>query len=457
MEEERFCSMNSFMEFVLNSWVSYVILDGIMEFIEKEKTVGEFIYPFYAEYCFSNIPSTIFKALGVKTERTVLPSKLINERLEIQGTNKVILLIIDGFGYDQWLHYHNQHGFLAKFTKRGVVSPITTVFPSTTANAITTINTGLTPQEHGLPEWYVYFREIDMIVNTVNFKPLGSKRQDELLEMGVNPKILYDGNTIYQTLRKEDVKTFTFINESNAYTAYSKLIFKGSTIKPAINNSDLIIRLRKHLEKEKGPAYYYVYLGSLDSIEHEYGPHTQEYYSELSSISFLLEKELMEKTNEKTAKESLLIVTADHGQLNVNPRETIYLNRYSKLIQKIQKSIDGKAILPTGSPRDVFLHIKPEKVQEVRGFLSQKLGEKAEVIEIEEAIERGLFGIGKPKDEFFNRIGNLLILPHKNHTIWYEHPKGRKFDLLGHHGGLSREEMLVPFAVANLSTLKQRA
>jgi len=293
-----------------------------------------------------------------------------------------------------------------------------------------------------------------MIINTVPFKPLGSKRQDELLESGVNPNILYEGNTIHQTLKKEDVKTFVFINESYAHSAYSKLIFKGSTIKSAITISDLIVKLRKHLEKEKGPTYYYVYLGSLDSIEHEYGPHTDEYHAELSSISFLLEKELIEKIDKKNAKESLLIITADHGQLNVNPKETIYLNRFSKLIKNFQKSQKRKVILPTGSPRDVFLHVKPEKVEEVREFLSQKLGEKAEIMETDEAIEKGLFGTGKPKDEFFDRVGNLLILPHKNHTIWYEHPKGRKFDLLGHHGGLNKEEMLVPFAIAKLSMLK---
>lgn len=431
-----------------------MILDGIVKFIEKEKREGEFIYPFYEKYCFSNIPSTILRFFGIKTERALLPFNLFNEKSEIEGTNKLVLLIIDGFGFDQWFRYHKQHEFLAKFTKRGVVSPITTVFPSTTANAITSINTGLTPQEHGLPEWFVYFREIDMIINTVRFKRLGSKRQDELLEMGVNPNILYDGNTIFQTLKKEAVKTFTFINESYARSAYSDLIFKGSTIKSAINNSDLLVKLRKQLEKDGGPSYYYVYLGSLDSIEHEYGPNTDEYHAELSSICSLLEKELVEKIDKKTAKKTLFIITADHGQLNVNPKETIKLNRFSKLVNNFQKSSGGKVILPTGSPRDVFLHVKADKVQEICEFMSQKLGEKAQVMETEKAFDKGLFGTGKPRDKFFDRVGNLIILPRNNHTIWYDHPRGRKFDLLGHHGGLNKEEMLVPFAYSKLSVLK---
>ena len=431
-----------------------VILDGILKFIEKENKAGDFIFPFYEQYCFSNIPSTILNFFGIKTRKTSLSSKIINKTTEFEETNKLILLIIDGFGFNQWLRYYQQHEFFSKLTKKGIVSPITSVFPSTTANAITTINSGSTPQEHGLPEWFVYFKEIDQIINTIHFKPLGSKQKDELLEQGINPTILYDGKTIHQKLKKEKVKTFTFIDETIAQSAYSKLIFKGSTIKPAISNSDLIIKLRKHLEKTKGPGYYYVYLDNLDSIAHRYGPHTEEYRAEFESISILLQKELVEKLNNKTAKESLLLITADHGQLNIDPQKTIYLNKYKKLEQNFQKSPNNKIILPTGSPRDVFLHIKPNKIQEIRDFLSQEMKEKAEIIETEEALKKGLFGTGKPKDEFLSRIGNLLLLPHANHTVWYKHPMGRLFDLLGFHGGLNSDEMLVPFATAKISTLK---
>ncbi|MEM5879056.1 MAG: hypothetical protein QXU74_01005 [Candidatus Aenigmatarchaeota archaeon] len=83
----------------------------------------------------------------------------------------------------------------------------------------------------------------------------------------------------------------------------------------------------------------------------------------------------------------------------------------------------------------------------------EKEKKKAKVIKTKEAIEMELFGKGKPRKEFYDRAGNLLVLPYKNYTIWYEHIKGKKFDLLGHHGGLSRDEMLVPFAITKLSNL----
>ncbi len=177
------------------------------------------------------------------------------------------------------------------------------------------------------------------------------------------------------------------------------------------------------------------------------------YYAELSVFSFLLKKELIEKIDRNFANETLFLITGDHGQLKVLPQKTIYLNKYRELVKAFQKSKKKKPILPTGSPRDVFLHIEKSKLDRVYDFLSNKLKGKAKVIKTEEAIKMGLFGRGKPREEFYDRAGNLLILPYKNHTIWYEHIKGKKFEFLGHHGGLSKEEMLVPFAITKLSNL----
>ena len=421
--------------------------------IEKQMKEGEFIYPFYEKYCLSNIPSTILNFFGIKSKRPALPSELHKDKIEIENSNKIVFLVIDAFGYTQWLECYKNYEFFNLFSEKGVVSPITSVFPSTTSSAITTINTGLTPQEHALLEWVLYFKEIDMIINTLPFTRLDEKGHDRLLEVGVNPKILFKGNTIYQTLKKAGIKSFTFIDATYAYSAYSKLVLKGSTVIPFVKLSDLVVRLRKTLEAEKGPAYFYIYVGDLDLLEHKYGPHTEEYYAELSVFSFLLKKELIEKIDRNFANETLFLITGDHGQLKVLPQKTIYLNKYRELVKAFQKSKKKKPILPTGSPRDVFLHIEKSKLDRVYDFLSNKLKGKAKVIKTEEAIKMGLFGRGKPREEFYDRAGNLLILPYKNHTIWYEHIKGKKFEFLGHHGGLSKEEMLVPFGITKLSNL----
>jgi len=71
----------------------------------------------------------------------------------------------------------------------------------------------------------------------------------------------------------------------------------------------------------------------------------------------------------------------------------------------------------------------------------------------EEAQKNGLFGHGLLHKKFKSRIGDILILPCDNRTIWYRHPNEDTFNLFAMHGGLSSDEMLIPFATARLENI----
>ena len=123
----------------------------IMRTVEKKilSKRKEFpVLPMYNNYCLSNIPETILSLFGVKTKRPTLPKNLFGKN----KFKKIIVLLIDGFGYEQWLKNYKNHEFFRKVTKRGKLLPLTSVFPSTTAAAMTSLHTGLTPQEHTLNE-----------------------------------------------------------------------------------------------------------------------------------------------------------------------------------------------------------------------------------------------------------------------------------------------------------------
>jgi len=423
-----------------------MILEEIKKQIEKQQQ-GEFIYPRYENYCFSNIPSAVLYLFGLQKNS---PLSGILDKAEVTPVNskKVVLFLIDGFGYKQWLKYADKYEFLKRFTKKGVVAPMTTVFPSTTAATLTTINSGLTPQEHGLPEWWVYFDELDKIIVTLPFTPLGEEGRDTLLKAGVDPKILFDGKTIYETLSKSQIPSFTFIRDTYAESAYSKSVHRGSETISFINSSDLLVNLRKKIAEVSTPAYFYIYWDVVDSISHTYGPHTEQYLAELNGFFYLLQEEFIQKIEKNLAKEISILITSDHGQVNIDPKQTIYLNQYPDIVNNFQVGSSGNKILPWGSPRDVFLAIKPEKLNQVLEFLTNTLQNKVAVMKIEKAFEEGLFGQGDLHKKFRNRVGNILILPRGNSTVWYEHFKDEKIDLLGMHGGLSPDEMLIPFAVA---------
>jgi len=64
----------------------------------------------------------------------------------VQGVRQVVLLVLDGLGWDQLQERLHLAPALASMTG----GPITTVAPSTTSTALTSITTGLTPGEHGI-------------------------------------------------------------------------------------------------------------------------------------------------------------------------------------------------------------------------------------------------------------------------------------------------------------------
>ncbi len=411
----------------------------------------DFLYPRYNQNCICNIPGTILDLFDVNHNLPKLPMKINTEG---DGTNKVVLFVLDGFGYNQFTRYHNEHKFLSSLAKKSEVFPLTSIFPSQTTNALTTLNTGLTPQEHGLFEYYIYIKEVDRIVNTLSFEPLGSRIRNELLEKGFSPEILFNGPSIQSKLKDAGIKSFTHIYASYAYSHYSKLLYKDSTFIPSLKSSDLIVTLKKKLKKESGPAYFFVHLSNLDTISHEYGPTSYEYNAELSAISYLLNKELIEKIDPQTAKETLILLTADHGGVNIVPNDTTYLNSFSDVLGNLEQGKTGNPILPTGSARDVFLHVKPDKLLETQDLLLKRIGNKAKIVETKQAINDGLFGRGEVGKQFVDRAGNLLILPYRNETVWFEHFKDIKYNPIGQHGGLSPEEMIVPLAVTKLDKLK---
>jgi len=65
-----------------------------------------------------------------------------------------------------------KYSFFKKLAEKGLYNPIRSVFPSTTAAAISTINSGLSPIEHGLQEWYLYFQELNAILESLPFEPV---------------------------------------------------------------------------------------------------------------------------------------------------------------------------------------------------------------------------------------------------------------------------------------------
>lgn len=420
--------------------------------LTSRKFEGEFVIPSYEDFCLSNVPSTISTFLGLETKRPTLPLQYISDKNELGNIQNVILLVLDGFGYDDWLRSISDRNLFQAVTEKGLVFPITTVFPTTTAAALTTLSTGLTPQEHGLPEWYVYMKELDMIVTTLPFSPMGEGGRDTLVGKA-DPSILLSADTVHSSFANSGVDSISLLPAPITRSTYTKLSLKGSRIVPYYSLADFAVTLRKQLRTREKKTFIYAYWDSIDSSAHVYGPSSDETRAEISSFSSVMKNEFLGRLDRASAEKTLLLITADHGQIDVSPQDTVYLNRYPRIVSSFKRSRRGRAILPSWSPRDAVLYLKEDMIDLVQAALSEALEQKALVLKIDEAIKMGLFGINKPGRRFLDRAGDLLILPRKKNLIWYEHTKGKLFDLLGVHGGLTKSEVLIPFAVSKLSDL----
>ncbi|MEM0287747.1 MAG: alkaline phosphatase family protein [Nitrososphaerota archaeon] len=407
--------------------------------------------PKYESYCISNLIGSISSLLGLNTTQKKLPEDVF-DGLSLDGVENVVLFVFDGFGFREWERQRNQ-GFFGALDKNGKTTPITTVFPSTTSTALTSLVTGLTPQQHSLIEWYLYVSELDMVIQTLPFSPIGAKGSDLLLPIA-DPKILFEGEPIFSILSREDVNSFSILSKYIANSSYSKLVHGKSKVRAYESLSDMPVVLRRTLESLRGPSFIYAYWSGIDSIEHTYGPSTEETSSEASLVSYSLMKNLVDKLDAKVSEHTLFIVTADHGHISNSPKNINYLNQFSELLSSLAKSSAGKIIPPWGAPRDVYIDVMKEHVESILDFLSQKLSSTARVVRSEEAFRAGLFGSGRVGKHFIERVGKLMILPKDNNLVWYRFDGVDYPPLEGHHGGLHNDEMTVPLSIAKARSLQ---
>jgi hypothetical protein len=406
--------------------------------------------PDYEGYCLSNVPATVQSLFGLDAGRPRLPKDALGN-VETSNVDNVILMLCDGLGYNEWRRNPGT-GFFGALSAKGSVRAITSVFPSTTAAALTTVSTGLTPQEHGLPEWFVYMQELGEIIVTLPFTRLGEYGRDTL--KGAFPeRSLFDGAPIFRKLKGEGIGCMTFTGAYLASTVYSTMTRAGTAVTPYTSASDLSVSLRRFIEGAKGRNFVYVYWSNVDHIEHTYGQGTDEALVETSLISHALQEGFLDRVDREAAKRTLVLLTADHGQIAVEPEKTVYVNRFAKLTKSLQKSPHGEMIPPWGNVRDSYYLVDEDRLEETQGYLQEKLDGVATVMKTADAVKEGLFGINRPSRRFLRRVGNLMVLPHGNKTVFYRYKKGAIPDLKGHHGGLTQDEMTIPFAAARLSDL----
>jgi len=373
-----------------------------------------------------------------------LPQRVRDWLAGAEKYDAVVLFLIDGFGW-RFIEQFQDSSFLKQVFRRGWVEKLTAQFPSTTAAHLTTLHTGVPVGEHGIFEWIYYEPRLDAVIAPLLFSFSGTTERDTLKAAGVKPRSLYPATAFYAALKKQGIASTILQNREFTPSTYSNAMHRGTLVRSFRDLPEGLVNLSQMLEKAASPAYFVLYYDKIDGVSHDYGPGSSQTEAEIQ-VFLLMMEHIFLKSTACHGRKTLCLLSADHGQVETDPRTTIYLNREPRCagVEKyLRTSKEGKLLAPAGSPRDFFLYIREGMVDEAQTFLSDRLEGHAEVHKVTDLIAEGYFG-PSISTRFPARAGQLVILPYRGEAIWWYEKDKFEQRFRGHHGGLTAEEMEIP-------------
>jgi len=403
------------------------------------------VRPIYDDYSFANIADTVEHLLTGARRGPLLPPDCFGGAYP--APQKIVLVFVDAFGWEFWLRHRERFRTTRRVVENGTLTPISALFPSTTSASVSTLNLGVLPAEHALYEWNVYIPAYGEVIQSLVFCPLGRHVQDACAAKGYDARALLEVHeTVHQRLARAGVRSLQFSHRSYAGSAYNGIASAGAEVVRHGTLAEALVQLREALLSTPGKALLAVYWAAIDTIGHLYGPGTSYHDAEIAAFWSTFDAVL----HDIDSPDTLYLFIADHGQVRGQAEKTIYVNEaIPELAGFLPTSPTGNPIYPNGSPRDMFLHVRPERRAQALGLLAGRLGDVALVLPMDEALAQGLFGPRPVVPELRRRLGDILVLPRGGHFVWWREKgiMGNAFH--GHHGGLTREEMITVLGVVD--------
>ena len=338
---------------------------------------------------------------------------------KLRDARNVVLLIVDGLG-DNYLLRRGAGGELARRRR----ASFTSVFPSTTASAITTSYTGRTPLEHGLTGWFTYFGEAGCVSAALPFRSRGDYLP--LTRRGVNAEQIYISKSIFEALPgRSVVVTHKDIIESE----YNVRHTRGAERVAYETLEELVSHIEAAVKAGAERKFVYAYWPLYDMISHRFGAESSQAFAEFAKV----DEAFGQLVARLAGTDSTVIVTADHGFIDVAPEET----------HELPASLASMLRFPLcGERRVAYCH-----VHDARAFTAKAqdwLDGRADIVPSVTLVDQGWFGPGTPHPRFAERIGDVAIIMRERYTLKDWTPGESRHLHIGNHGGTSEDEMLIP-------------
>jgi hypothetical protein len=405
------------------------------------------VLPHYDGLSIANLPATVAALLGSDLPGALPPLPRHLWADWAPGLRRVVLVILDALGYrmlqKMWSAGHGRE--FSSVAETGLIVPLTSVFPSTTDAALVSLRTGCPPAEHGWLAYTMYLRELGIASNAILLCPVLTREPDLLVDWGLDLETLISVPTLAERLARAGVVSKAVFYTGFSNSGFSTMLYRGVTeIRLHHHASDLWVQLRHVLmETREQNAFISAYWSGLDTLAHAYGPDTDLWHAEFRTVSHLLAAEFLADLPAAAREGTLLLITADHGQIQIPPEDIVVAGEDPELSRHLMVPIMGES-------RAAFVHPRPGRTDTIRDYLESTFPDWFVVLDSTEALEAGL--MGKPvADETYARAGELLVLPRGTHALQQSRAP---VSLVGRHGGLTQEEMLVPLIGVRLEALE---
>jgi hypothetical protein len=363
--------------------------------------------PIIPDYGGANVRGIIPALLGPASWTSGLPPWMPES---VSSASAVVVLVLDGLGWDQL----QTHRDLMPTVAAMAGGPIHTVAPTTTATALTSITTGLTPAEHGLVGYRIMVggEVLNVLRWCVGEQPV--RRSHPPRE--VQPFEPFLGQTV----------PVVSVAELQA-SAFSEAHLRGCD--PVGWRAASSIAVQARAEIESGERLVYCYYGGIDKIAHErgFGPF---YDAELRAADRLVD-DVLDSLPPGTA----LLVTADHGQVHVGDR---LVTPSAELLAAVN--------VQSGEGRFRWLHTAKGAVDDVAAIAQDELGHLAWVVTKEQTLDEQWFGAAMAPS-IRSRLGDVALVAHEP-VSFHDPADSGPFALVCRHGSLTSAEVNVPLVGA---------
>ena len=392
-----------------------------------------------------NVAVSVGQVFGAFSERRPLEADILAPLLA--GVRQVVLVIVDALEYQmlrQALAPRRRNGLRRLLQAGGRLVPLTSVFPSTTIAALTSLWTGHTPAEHGFVGYQLFLREFGARANMIAYSPVATQARGrhQLVEAGLQPEKFLPVPTLPEALAARGVPVYNLLEQPYVNSALGRTQFRGvRASRGVVTSSDLWVEMRRWLEELKGQrAVLMAYWSAVDLLGHAYGPQAEAVGAEIDNFGFSFERELWSKLSPAARRGTLFLLTADHGMVQTPPEQALLLKQHPDLQNRLVLSY-------TGDARAAYLYCRQGQMETVRHYFEKHLASRFFVLDSQAALAAGLFGSGPLAPETSHRIGDLTVIARGGDSLC---DRGERPKELGRHGGLLAQEMLVPLLAARL-------